>query len=56
MRYKAVQFYAWCDLCNEQYLATDTLATTSAKFTKELRSEGWSVGKQIVCPECRSAE
>lgn len=47
------QCYAVCDICGKT--ETDALVLM-AYFKMELRSNGWSLGKQTKCPECKMKE
>ena len=43
------QVYAQCDVCyTDEISSTRTLA----EFKKLLRVEGWTFGKNTLCPEC----
>lgn len=43
------QVYVDCDLCGEYY-ATQTM--TQKETMALLRSEGWTFGKIVKCPQC----
>jgi len=44
------QAYAMCDECGDSY--TEAF-WTQRELIKDLRRQGWSIGKKVLCPECR---
>lgn len=46
------QVYAECDRCR----ASEARQTSVADMKRILRLEGWSIGKRVLCPECRLRE
>jgi hypothetical protein len=53
-----VMYEARCDFCTALYSMGRVNITTDSIFKKnfidQLRHEGWSIGKYITCPECKT--
>lgn len=42
---------ASCDICKGKF-HTDATGTKE-EMIRRLRGEGWSVGKKVICPDCK---
>ena len=48
---RAVETVITCDSCRRSYVTAGCIGITDLK--RLLKTNGWSVGKYIKCPECR---